>query len=308
MAQLPLNALRVFEAVAQHGSFRAASEALFVTQSAVSHQIRHLEEWFGLPLFDRSGGRPKLHPWGEVLAHELSLAFSDIETACRRTRHQARPDALVVAAIPSVAICWLIPRLPRFQKRHPDVQLQLVYAHHGQPIDFNMVDLALIFSNVNPDGAGLRAEQFLSGMSFPVCSPAILSEPPAQLSTQQFLDIGLLHDTDLSGWQLWFERAGLPLPERLPGPVFEDFNLLRAAVLAGQGVALCPPAMIAPDLMEGRLVRLSDITVLEDFNYYLIQSDRHPDRQICAEAREVFVNWLGEERAIAAPRLNDQSA
>ncbi|WP_333682741.1 LysR family transcriptional regulator [Pontibaca methylaminivorans] len=301
MSQTPLNALRAFEAVARHGSFRAASEALFVTQSAVSHQIRHLEEWFGVPLFDRSGGRPKLHPWGETLARELTLAFDDIETACRRTRRQARPDALVVAAIPSVAVCWLIPRLPRFHGLHPDVQLRVVYAHHGQQIDFNMVDLALVFSDVKPGGLGLRAGQFLSGTSFPVCSPAILKEPPASLSSEQFLEIGLLHDTDLSGWQLWFERAGLPLPERLAGPVFEDFNLLRAAALAGQGVALCPPAMIAPDLAEGRLVRLSDISVLENFDYYLIQSDRHPDREICAEARDVFVRWLDEERRAPAP-------
>lgn len=293
--------------MAQHGSFRAASEALFVTQSAVSRQIRHLEEWFGLPLFDRSSGRPKLYSWGETLARDLTLAFDNMETACRRVRRHARPDALVVAAIPSVAVCWLIPRLPRFHKLHPEVQLQVVYAHHGQQIDFDMVDLALVFSDRNPGGPGLRASQFLSGTSLPVCAPTLLSGPPQQFSpqqfsTEQFLEVGLLHDTDLSGWQLWFERAGLPLPERLPGPVFEDFNLLRAAALAGQGVALCPLAMIAPDLAHGRLVRMSDITVLEDFDYYLIHSDRTHDSINSAEARTMFEQWLDEERQAASPR------
>lgn len=301
MTQIPLNALRAFESVARHGSFHAAAKALFVTQSAVSHQIRHLEDWFGIPLFDRSGGRPKLHPWGKTLAHDLTLAFDNMETACRRVRRHARPDALVVAAIPSVAVCWLIPRLPRFHRLHPEVQLQVVYAHHGHQIDFDTVDLALVFSDTSPGGPGLRADRFLSGTSLPVCAPSLLSGPPGMVQPDQFPEIGLLHDTDLTGWQLWFERANLPLPERMPGPVFEDFNLLRAAALAGQGVALCPLAMIAPDLAHGRLVRLSDITVLEDFEYYLIHSDRNPDTDIGTERRNLFVEWLEEERRSASP-------
>lgn len=146
MSLPPLNALRAFEAVARTGSFRAAAETLFVTQPAISHQIRNLEDWMGAPLFDRSGRMPQLLPRGQALAQDLSRAFDAIGAACRRARPATDP-ALVVAAIPSVAVCWLIPRLPRFQAAHPKVQLRVIYAHHGHDIDFHEVDLAFVFAD-----------------------------------------------------------------------------------------------------------------------------------------------------------------
>lgn len=174
----------------------------------------------------------------------------------------------------------------------------MIYAHHGQKIDFNVVDLALLFSDTKPSGLGLRSERFLSGSSIPVCSPGSLARSPQSLTPEQFMALGLLHDTDFASWRVWFERACVPVPDAMPGPVFEDFNLLRAAALAGQGVALCPLAMIQPDLIAGRLVQLSDISVLEQFDYYLIQPDRHPDYEICAGTRDVFVRWLKEEKRL----------
>ncbi|WJS87059.1 LysR substrate-binding domain-containing protein [Paracoccus sp. TOH] len=302
MTTAPLNALRAFEAVARLGSFRAASEALFVTQPAVSHQIRHLEEWLGASLFDRSGRVPRLLPHAQALARDLTLAFGGIDAACRRARHAPAADFLVVAAIPSVAVCWLIPRLPRFRERHPEVQLRVIYAHHGHEIDFGDVDLAFTFAAARPMGAGFRSEPFLSGISVPVCSPALLDgEAVESLTPQRMLGLGLLHDADPAGWQTWLRRAGQPLPETLPGPIFEDFNLLRAAALAGQGVALCSLAMVAPDLAEGRLVRLSDIAVLEQFDYYLTRSDAAPPNSDRIEARRVFVEWLMAERTQMMP-------
>lgn len=302
VSQVPLNALRAFEAVARTGSFRGAAEALFVTQPAISHQIRHLEEWLGAPLFDRSGRSPQLLPRGQALARDLTLAFGGIEAACRRARPSIR-DSLVVAAIPSVAVCWLIPRLPRFRARHPDIQLRIIYAHHGQEIDFGDVDLAFIFSDTPPSGRGFSAEPFLSGTSVPVCSPQLLvGQTGTDITPAWLLRLGLLHDTDLSGWQTWLGRAGFELPARLPGPVFEDFNLLRAAALAGQGVALCSLAMIQPDLAQGRLERLSNISVLEQFDYYLTQSDLTAQDRVRNKARKAFVTWLnGEKRDGSAP-------
>lgn len=116
MAQPPLNALRAFEAVARTGSFRAAADSLFVTQPAVSHQIKHLEQWIGAPLFDRGGRVPVLLPRGVSLARDLTMAFGAIDAACRRGRgppHRMRRWSWPPS--PSVAICWLIPRLPRFR-------------------------------------------------------------------------------------------------------------------------------------------------------------------------------------------------
>ncbi|MFC3170135.1 LysR family transcriptional regulator [Paracoccus fontiphilus] len=296
MSQPPLNALRAFEAVARTGSFRAAAESLFVTQSAISHQIKHLEDWLGLPLFDRGGRAPRLLPRGMALARDLTTAFDGIDAACRRARPASHEGAVVVAAIPSVAVCWLIPRLPRFRALHPDIQLRVIYAHHGHEIDVATTDVAFTFADTPPTGEGILAQPFLSGRSVPVGSPALVGTGPVALSSEWLLKVGLLHDTDQSGWKTWLARAGAVVPDRLPGAIFEDFNLLRAAALAGQGVALCSLAMIGPDLAEGRLVQLSDVSVLEEFDYYLIQSGPTPRDPGRRKARQAFLSWVKAEQ------------
>lgn len=279
------------------GSFGAAADVLFVTQPAVSHQIKHLEQWLGVPLFDRRGRVPKLLPRGVALARDLTIAFDGIDAACRRAGPATSDATLVVAAIPSVAICWLIPRLPMFRSRHPDIQLRVVYAHHGHAIDHAATDLAFTFADEPPQAAGTRSTSFLSGLSVPVAGPSLVTTRPKRLSLSWLLKAGLLHDNDPSGWKTWLHRAAEPVPERLPGTVFEDFNLLRAAALAGQGVALCSLAMIQPDLAEGRLVQLSDVSVLENFDYYLTQSDLTPRDASRRKARQAFLSWIEEQRA-----------
>ncbi len=291
LAQLPLNALRAFEAAARLGSFNAAAEALFVTQSAISHQIRHLEDWLGTPLFDRRGGRPRLLPHGEDFARTLGVSLSEIATACERAQTSHAPQPLVIAAIPSVAICWLIPRLSAFRARYPDIEIRVIYAMHGRDIDFRDVHLAFVFADNTPARTGVTAKSFLPGASVPVCSPALIANLGGQTpSAATILAAGLLHDTDATGWQAWLHKAAADVPQQLPGPVFEDFNLLRAAALSGQGIALCPIAMIHDDLAAGRLLQLSSVTVLERFNYYLVSGS--PAEPAIRTAMEAFTDWV----------------
>lgn len=291
----PLTALRTFEAASRCGSFSAAAEELSVTQSAVSHQIRHLEDWLGAPLFARGkGNRLTLLPHGSALAQTLMASFAEIEMACRRARQAQGPPSLVIAAIPSVAVCWLIPRLARFRRQHPDIRLRVIYALHGQSIDFADVDLAFIFSKEGPPRAeGARVTPFLPGASTPVCSPSLAAEIRAN-EVYDFTKATLLHDSGVGGWQRWFLRAGLPAPTSVDGPVFEDFNLLRAAALAGQGIALCARAIVADDLRTERLVELSPVTVHDDCGYYLLdhQALGHANRV----AAEAFRGWLFASR------------
>lgn len=282
MSQPPLGALRVFEAVARHGSFSRAADVLCVTQSAVSHQVRGLEAWFGAPLFERHGNRAILLPHAAALAEALSRALDDIDAACRRARQAGHPSALTVAVIPSVAICWLIPRLGAFRMHAPAVDVRIVYAFHGQPIDFRDVDLAVIFAESPPALPDVTTTRFLPGVTVPVCSPHL--DRPG--SVAEILRAGLLHDTDTTGWRAWLDAAGAPEVAVAAGPVFEDFNLLRAAVLAGQGVALCPLAMIAGDLREGRLVQLSDTAIRAECAYYIAVGPRP------APELEAFRDWL----------------
>lgn len=294
---LPLTALRAFEAVVRTGSFKAAADQLFVTQSAVSHQIRHLEDWFGTPLFTRDGNRPKPLPFAEELASTLSLSFGQIAAACHRARAANSTQPLVIAAIPSIAICWLIPRLAGFRAAHPEIDVRIVYALHGRDIDFRDVHLAFVFGKGGAALPGARIEPFLPGHSVPVCSPALAQRIASGDSIPAAITkLGVLHDTDHSGWKEWFDRAKAQEPAPTTGPIFEDFNLLRAAALSGQGVALCPLAMVRADIESRRLVRLSDVMVLEDTGYYLLWGPPG-SAQTLAQAR-AFRDWAFTERSL----------
>ena len=140
MAKLPpLNALKCFEAAARSASFSRAAEELHVTQSAVSHQIRQLEQWFGVTLFDRQGRQTVPTARGEELARALAEAFDMIGSACRRIAQPDSAPALTIAALPSVATIWLIPRLSHFFRANPDISVKVIYAFHNQRIDFDEV-------------------------------------------------------------------------------------------------------------------------------------------------------------------------
>lgn len=297
MALVPLNALRAFEAVARLGSFKAAAEALFVTQSAVSHQVRNLELWLGRPLFGREGNQNRLLPHGADLARSLSVSLTEIDAACRRARAGREDRVLVIAAIPSVAMCWLIPRLSRFRAEHPDIALRIVYAMHGRDIDFDAVHLAFVFAPEAPRIPGVASMFFLSGDSAPVCSPALLrragraDDPPTPAA---LVGLGLLHDGGTEGWRTWLEETGGDVGDTIPGATFEDFNLLRAAALSGQGVALCPLEMVEPDLRSGNLVQLSEHTVSYGSDYYLL-SRATASPGLAAQTR-IFLDWARAER------------
>jgi DNA-binding transcriptional LysR family regulator len=297
LSQPPLGALRVFEAVARHGSFSRAADELCVTQSAVSHQVRGLEAWFGAPLFARQGNRATLLPHGTELASALARSFGDIEAACRRARRAGAQPSITVAVIPSVAICWLIPRLGGFRAIAPGTEVRIVYAIHGHATDFRDVDLAVVFAETPPAVPGMAVTRFLPGLTAPVSAPHLGIGSPA--TAAEMLRAGLLHDSDMSGWQGWLASAGDGATGAAPGPVFEDFNLLRAAVLAGQGVALCPLAIIADDLREGRLVQISDRTIRAEAAYYVLT--RQAREGSAAPVVDLFHDWLLSTASDAAP-------
>jgi LysR family transcriptional regulator, glycine cleavage system transcriptional activator len=283
--QLPLNALRVFEAVARTGSFTRAAEELFITQSAVSHQVKALEEWLGAPLFERSRRTPTLLASASALAPVLTGALSDIQNACRRLREKPSGQHLTIAVIPSVATCWLIPRLSEFRQQHPDIGLRIVYAIHGQLQDFHDADLVITYSAETPKDRNVSL--FMDGAAAPVCSTSFALENGSFENSSTVGRAQLLHDADFSGWQQWFKRAKIVAPALDHSLVFEDFNLLRAATLAGQGISLCPVKLITDDLKTGRLVQISDVTVSEDSGYY-VKSAQSPQ----TEQRKVFREWL----------------
>lgn len=289
----PLTALRSFEAAARYGNFSQAAEELCVTQSAVSHQIRQLETWFGFDLFQRNGRRISVTVKGAELATSLTEAFGDVARTCRRISANEDAPVLTVAAIPSVATCWLIPRLNDFWQRHPDVRVKLVYAIHGQQIDFQDIDIAIAYGE--GDWGGVQVTEFLAGAAMPVCSRQYLDDKGPFNEPHYLLDADLLHEQNRRGWENWFHNAGVKTDSLPPGPVFEDFNLLRSAALAGHGVALCAPTLLADDLETERLVQLSTVPVQSSFDYYILEPHELPGGKL--DARETFKSWLLDHAA-----------
>lgn len=284
----PLNALKCFEAAARAGSFSRAAEELHVTQSAVSHQIRQLEDWFGQRLFDRQGRQTMPTAKGEELARALGEAFDIMSVACKRLAQSDAGPALTIAVLPSIATIWLIPRLDRFFAEHPEISVQVVYAYHERPLDFDTVDIAILWGT--GDWEDCRMTRLLEGSSVAVCNKAYLDRVGGITQPQALLGKPLLHDTDRHGWQAWMREAGLKHAGPAPGPIFQDFNLFRAAALAGQGVALCPRSLILDDLASGRLTQLFDTEIKTDHAYYIIEPDDAQHRHAAAIA--IFRQWL----------------
>lgn len=284
----PLNALKCFEAATRHKSFSKAADELHVTQSAVSHQIRLLEQWFGVTLFDRQGRVTVPTPEGAELASALAEAFVQMQSACSRIAKNEGRTTLTIASIPSVATIWLIPRLPDFRRRNPGIAVRLMHAYYDQPVDFSDVDLAINYGDWHEAPAG--ATHFLSGVSVPVASVMYVDQYGPFDKPADLLKATLLHDQDRKSWPQWFKAAGVQSRGSLPGPFFEGFNMLHSAILAGQGIGLAPTALLRGDLERGNLVRLSDVEVLQERAYYIAE----PAVPRNSRTREVavFKQWL----------------
>lgn len=287
MSYLPLNAIRVFEAVARRLSFSAAGEELHVTHAAVSHQIRRLEEWLGVSLFERGGRQIRLTEAGRMLLAPTSYALRDLEEACRKVRQSARTDMLSVGCIPSIASRWLVPRLAVFTRAHPDIGIKVVYAKAEERLGGGESDV-LITLGADP-ASDVSNRKLFSRASHPVCSPHYLARHGQLSQPREILSVDLLHDENRDGWRNWAMKAGVRGVDISRGPVFADFNILATAVIAGHGVALCPVDVFREELQRGDLVKLSEIAVDEDKGYFLTM------RQPGSAAGGTFAEWFVSE-------------
>jgi LysR family transcriptional regulator, glycine cleavage system transcriptional activator len=289
----PLNTLRCFEAAARHRSFSRAADELHITQSAVSHQVRQLEEWCGVPLFVRHGRTTAPTERGEELARSLAEAFSVVQEACKRVRLTDQRPPLTVAVLPSIGTIWLVPQMQEFFSKYPEIPVKIVYSIHNQRLAFDDVDIAIVWGA--GAGQGGNVTRLFSGETVAVLNAALMEKHGPFLKPDQLLSLPILHDTDVSGWQRYFRKAGVRHSGILSGPHFEDFNLLRAAVLAGQGVALCPRSIIEGDLASRRLAAIfPDIAINEDHGYWLVEPD-DPERRTPTVA--AFKQWILEKAA-----------
>jgi LysR family glycine cleavage system transcriptional activator len=283
----PLNALRAFEAAARHLSFTRAANELHVTQAAVSHQVKALEEWFGTPLFKRLNRSLKLTQDGAALLPELQKAFDHIAEATASLK-QPNAEVLTITTMPSFGAKWLLPRLARFEDRHPGVDVRL--STTTVLIDFRQQDCDLAIRFGKGKWPGLRAEFLMHDSYITVCSPALKIASPADLAHHT-----LLHDDvwDISdvGWADWLRAANVTGINVNRGPRFSDSSLLLQSAMDGRGIALTRSSLALSDVRAGRLVQPFELTLPTEEAYYLVAPPKHFARPKVAAFRE----WLLEE-------------
>lgn len=250
--RIPSNsALQAFEAAARHGSFARAAEELALTEGAVSRQIGRLEAFLGVALFERVGNRVRLAPNGTRYAVQVREILDRLERDSLYLMGQPIEGASIdIAAIPTFATRWLIPRLKRFQNKHPNITVHIAERMEPFILAGSGFDAAIHFEH--PAWAGMHVHRLLEEVLVPVCSPALLADANANISLDELPRLHRRQNPD--AWQLYAQEAGIVLTNSAVGARYDLHSMLIEAALAGSGVALVPRLYIGAELEQGRLV------------------------------------------------------
>jgi LysR family glycine cleavage system transcriptional activator len=302
----PLNAVRAFEAAARHLSFTRAADELFVTQGAVSHQVKLLEEWFGFLLFDRHKRELQLTRKGEEYLPAVRVMLNDLHVATRALLDEDDEHLLCVSVAESFAVNWLIDRLGRFAELHPDLDIRL--ASQNQIDDLgnvigeegpNWVDLRIRYGRGK--WPGLQVTKLFDEEVFPVCSPDLIPPDQPVRSLEDLTNYTLIHDDMQMSWESWLRSAGYTQVISTKGPRFSHSHMALQAALNGSGIVLGRSVLALDHLQSGDLVRPLNISVPAEHSYYLLCQER-----MIGDAKvRAFTAWLLEEaRAFNAMRAS----
>ena len=288
-----LNALRTFEAAARNGSFKAAAAELCVSQSAVSHQIKLLEAELGVELFVRKPQGIELSRQGRAYFPILRDAFERIAAGTDLLRGSAARPRLTLQVYSTFAIRWLIPRLPAFQRSHPDVNVRLHTSQSDVNFEFEDVDACVMIGNRT--GAGLRYDYLFSSRVFPVCSAATLAEyrlrdDPARLREAPLLQV---YPSRMDWWS-WLNAHGVEGVNPDAGQQFDSYELAMNAAMQGIGVALGMEPFVVRDLQSEALVEpFPGRRIYTAGDWYLVCREDKATRPDI----EAFRRWLLEQSA-----------
>ncbi len=286
----PLNALRVFEAAARHLSFTRAADELHVTQAAVSHQVKALEDWVGQKLFRRLNRALALTDAGQAYLPVIRDAFDRIDAGTARLRRSDRAGHLTVSVLASFAALWLVPRLGRFSQAHPEVEVRV--SANDRMVDFTADDVDCAIRYGRGGWAGLRADHLLSENIFPVCAPELLEGAEPLRRPEDLRRFTLLHESLREDWRMWLLAAGVKGVDHGRGPTFSHSTLVMKAAMSGHGVALGRSVLVADELAAGRLVRPFELSLPAEYGYYVVAPVETAERPKVRAFRE----WLLEER------------
>ena len=293
----PLNALRAFEAAARHLSFTKAAAELFVTQAAISHQIKGLEEWLGLKLFRRQNRNLLLTDAGQAYLPVLREAFDLIDDATQRLHAQDDNSALTVSTFTSFAAKWLMPRLGRFAAAHPEIEVRLSISDAISDFMEEHVDVAVRYGL--GQWKGVYIDRLMTEVVFVVCSPSLLDGGAPLTSPEDLAGHTLLHDDLPEDWSAWLDAAGAKIkPKR--DLAFNHSEMVLQAAADGLGVALGRSVLVADDLAAGRLVRPFDLQLTAQSAYYTVCPEGTQDRPKVKAFREWVLKEVARDRELAS--------
>lgn len=289
-----LQALACFEAAARHESYTRAAQELALTQGAVSRQVTALEGFLGLTLFRRTRHGVALTPEGADYARQIAPRLQALERdTLDAMSRQGAAGTLALAAVPTFATRWLMPRLPALGLAHPDLVVHI--ETRTRPFLFADTDFdAALYSGTAEqvsNWAGTRALRLIDEIVVPVCAPSLLGRrrrlPPSEVARLPLLQ----QSTRPEAWRQWFEAMLVQAPQALSGPRYELYSMTAAAAALGMGVALVPRLLIEPELTRGELVVACPETLHSGRSYWLVR----PDRGEVRPALDVFAQWLQEQ-------------
>lgn len=287
----PLNALRAFEASARQLSFTRAAEELFVTQAAISHQIKSLEEHLGIKLFMRKNRALLLTDEGQSYFLDIKDIFNSIHDATERLLARGAKGAITVSSQASFAIQWLVPRLTAFNALHPEIDVRIKAVDQAENSLTEDVDVAIYYGRGR--WPNIHADKLHTEYLIPVCSPLLLQEnasngKPALLTLDDLEHHTLLHDTSRKDWKRWFKQVGVKGVNVNHGPIFSHSAMVVQAALHGQGVALAYSVLAKPDIDSGRLVcPFNDVLVSKNAYFIVCRENQKELGKI-----EAFRQWM----------------
>jgi DNA-binding transcriptional LysR family regulator len=288
----PLNALRAFEAAARHLSFTRAAEELHVTQAAVSHQVKALEERVGVKLFRRLTRGLLLTEEGHALLPDLREAFDRLAQAVDMIGRQGGQGTLTISLLTTFALGWLVPRLQRFQQAHPSIDVRLTTT--ARLVDFAVEDVDVAVRYGAGGWPGLRCDKIFDDVVTPLCNARFkerLRKP------EDILNVPLLHEQYEHDWRTWFRAAGISVGQLKKGPIFDSTRVAMEAAIAGVGVACGAPFLFTAEIASGQLHQPFDLVVPNGKGYWLVSPEATAERPKIKALRD----WMLEEAAMPMP-------
>ena len=292
MALPPFSALRALEAAARLRSYSRAADELFVTHGAVSHQIRALEQRYGIKLFRREGNEMVPTAAATRLARSVAEASELLSSGVARLQAEGSPNTLVLSTLGGFFQRMLAPRLHRFTQANPDLEIDIRAEERLADFVTDGIDLALRYG---PGGwAGVRSDLLFRETVFPVCSPEFQRRHALE-RPEDLLRVPLLRHRGWP-WKAWFQRVGIEADEPKAGVVFDDSSVLLDAAVSGLGAALARSGLAGSDRKSGRLIRPFPEAHEEPWGYFIVWREDSPKQAVIQRFRDWMAMEFARER------------